>query len=191
MNDRIGSFARRYALELSIVGLACIVLIVGVIMTQANHTPAAPSAAVAPPGADSAAGGGGKALPGKTAYSLDVVRSGSQSISAAGKEHVQVSIGRGNSMLLAGWAIDLPGGKPAGGISAQVDGGKDLPGSYGAERADVASALKNDAFGHSAFVIVVPASELPPGSHTISLKILNAARSGYYFVSDPLDVSVN
>jgi len=127
---------------------------------------------------------------GETAYSLDVLIVADRSLTVNKDPNPSVSIPAGQGLRLVGWAIDSASNAVAGGISAEVDHEPVVPGAYGGDRPDVAAALKNDALKGSSFDIDVPAKDLPPGKHVISLHILKSDKSGYYVVKDKVRVTV-
>jgi len=82
----------------------------------------------------------------------------------------------GGVVELSGWAIDGPSQKAASSVSIDVDG-ELYPAEYGLPRADVAAALGNVAYGGSGFSARI---SLRPGSHRVSVRIGNAAKTGFY-----------
>jgi hypothetical protein len=123
-------------------------------------------------------------------YSIDEVSvAGQQSPIVAGKPIVAVV--RGHQIIqVAGWAVDASAGAAAGGVSAVIDGVKIIPGTYGAQRPDVASALHNDQLTPSGFVVIIPTLGLSAGKHHVSLRVLNNGGSGYSLIKDRIVIDV-
>jgi hypothetical protein len=123
-------------------------------------------------------------------YSIDEVSvAGQQSPIVAGKPVVAVV--RGHQIIqVAGWAVDASAGATAGGVSAVIDGVKVIPGTYGAQRPDVASAFHNDQLTPSGFVVIIPTVGLSAGKHYVSLRVLNNGGSGYSLIKDRIVVDV-
>jgi hypothetical protein len=79
-------------------------------------------------------------------------------------------------ITLSGWAVDLPANKMASAVYLDVDG-HTFSTSYGLPRADVASALGSPQFGKSGFTGQIEAGS---GTHQVLVRVVNAARTGYY-----------
>ncbi len=79
-------------------------------------------------------------------------------------------------ITVMGWAIDAPAHRIGSAVYIDIDG-QLFPTSYGWSRPDVSEALKEPAYEKSGFRGEVRAS---PGSHNGSLRIVNAAGTGYY-----------
>jgi hypothetical protein len=81
-------------------------------------------------------------------------------------------------LVVAGWAVD-PSEALAGGVEVAIDD-KPYVATYGQERTDVATALKNPGLTKSGFNLTLPAGQLPKGGHTVAVRILNKAKTGYF-----------
>lgn len=96
------------------------------------------------------------------------------------KSPIIIDSGSENTITVTGWAIDKQAQKIAGGVLVSVDRKIDIPAFYGIERPDVANAFKDDKYHFSGFSASFAVSILKKGRHTLSLKIINAAKNGYY-----------
>lgn len=115
-------------------------------------------------------------LSGTTTFSIDSLNG----TSFAQPPTAPIPIPRNGSITLRGWAIDAPARMAAGGVIVSVDGAMNFPAVYGAVRQDVADTLGNPAYRQSGFNVTFPASNLSPGGHTITIKILTNDRKAYY-----------
>jgi hypothetical protein len=129
-------------------------------------------------------------LPEPTAYALDEIVVARRPLSNASATPALATLDADEPVTLRGWAIDKLSGGVAGGVSAVIDGRKDVAGVYGSQRPDVASALGNDAFAPSGFLITIPAGSLSKGVHDVSLRIYTGNGSGYYLVKDRVKLTV-
>lgn len=91
-----------------------------------------------------------------------------------------IVIPAGASVTVTGWAVDGPARSTAGGVFVTVDGARHFAAVYGGDRPDVAVALKNEAFRHSAFTASIPIGALPPGRYTLTLTVVTNDRQAYY-----------
>jgi hypothetical protein len=82
----------------------------------------------------------------------------------------------GRLLVLSGWAVDEPAHRTAAAVYIDVDG-QLFPASYGSPRPDVAAALKEPGCERSGFKGMI---QTIPGSHKVSLRIVNNAGTGYY-----------
>jgi hypothetical protein len=80
------------------------------------------------------------------------------------------------SLTVSGWAVDAPAHRPASAVYFDLDGHL-FSTFYGSERHDVAGALKEPAYGNSGFRGQIYGA---PGSHKVSIRIVNADGTGYY-----------
>jgi hypothetical protein len=94
------------------------------------------------------------------------------------------------SLLVSGWAVDLPAGDVAGGVAVVVDGVA-YPTFYGIPNDEAAKELGSDKFLLSGFMCAVPRKELQPGNRAISLKILTHDRKALFDVPEKLDFQDN
>lgn len=79
-------------------------------------------------------------------------------------------------ITVSGWAADARAHKPASAVWIDVEGTL-FSTSYGLSRPDVADFLKEPAYQKSGFTSRI---YMGPGTHRASLRIVNAARTGYY-----------
>jgi hypothetical protein len=89
-----------------------------------------------------------------------------------------VHVPGGQSLTVVGWAVDGLAKQPAKNVFIDLDGRLYLA-QYGAPRQDVADALKEPAFLNSGYTVTIP---VPPSDveHRVTLKVVNAAGTGYY-----------
>ena len=89
-----------------------------------------------------------------------------------------IDVSSAGPLVVNGWAVD-----PVEGVAAGVEIAIDqnpYPAVYGGERPDVAAALKNPAYDKSGFQFTIPASRFSKGLHTVSVRIINKDKSGYF-----------
>jgi hypothetical protein len=87
-----------------------------------------------------------------------------------------VRVKPGNTLEIAGWAVDQTSSAPAGGVEIAIDGKHVVPASYGIARADVAAYFKQEAYRPTGFSAVAPAALLEPGYHTLVVRALSPDR---------------
>ena len=194
---------RKYWVELAIAALAVIALLVGLVLT--HHGQAAPdtAAAGAPSATDAAASTtttATTATKAKADASLPVLSRGTTfwiervqhgttvEHFAAGKPLV-FTMKPGETLSIGGWAFDGSAGAPATAVVGQVDGTR-TDGVYGMHRPDVGQVFKNPKLADVGYTIDFPASDFPPGKHTIALLVENAAQTGYYPIHNIAIVTV-
>ena len=88
--------------------------------------------------------------------------------------HIQAS--SEGLITITGWAIDAPAHQLASAVNIDLDG-QLFPAAYGLRRPDVSESLKEPAYEKSGFRGQIRAH---PGTHKVSLRILNAAGTAYY-----------
>jgi hypothetical protein len=81
-------------------------------------------------------------------------------------------------LLAAGWAVDANSGLVSG-VEIAIDQ-KPFPALYGVDRPDVAAGLKNPLYNKSGFLLNLPASQFSNGVHTITVRIIDKDRRGYF-----------
>jgi len=90
-----------------------------------------------------------------------------------------VEIRSGEKVMVRGWAIDAPAARLAGGVEVVIEGrAYKLP--YFLARADVAAALRTEAYTDCGFLGIVSPELFPKGSHTVLFRIVSADRKTYY-----------
>jgi hypothetical protein len=130
-------------------------------------------------------------LPGPTRYSLDkIVTANNQAVDVIQNPSL-VSVGANQSITLEGWAIDSASNAPAGGITAVIDGGKSIAGTYGTLRPDVATSFSNTALRPTGFALTIPASVLSRGVHNVSLRFYTSDRSSFYLARNRIKLTVD
>jgi hypothetical protein len=90
----------------------------------------------------------------------------------------EIVVSAAGPLSVAGWVAEL-GGSPPAGVGIVIDQ-KTFAATYGIERLDVAAALKNPSYNKSGFIGSIPASQLSSGPHTLTVRIINGARNGYF-----------
>jgi hypothetical protein len=115
------------------------------------------------------------ALPESTEGFLDVV--GTEVVPRPQQAPIVVS--SGDPIPISGWAVDRPGGGPAGEVFVVVDDQILASAEYGGERPDIAAYL-GEGYRQSGFAADVPTEALSPGPHTLELWVLTQDQRGYY-----------
>lgn len=115
----------------------------------------------------------------QASYNIDVVRE----VTVASLPR-SVRVSGGQSFEFGGWAVDHLGGRPAGGVIARIDQGREILAAYGIKRPDVAGYFRTQDYLYSGFSVVIPAADLTQGRHTITLFILAEDQKSYYIPTD-------
>jgi len=123
---------------------------------------------------------------GAPVYSIDAINS--QPVPKAGP--IVINAATTPAIVIGGWAVDAPAKNAAGGVFLNVDGKSDLTATYGADRQDVASVLKEPNYKMSGFGISIPTASLDKGRHTLGLKVLTADKKGYYEPSQKIAIDI-
>jgi hypothetical protein len=118
-----------------------------------------------------------------TSYSIDTIAQDASPIVVAAAKPMDVPVVSNRPVVVAGWAAD--GKAAAGGVYVLVDGVHAYAAVYGADRPDVAAAIGGGMYSNTGFTARIPAGALTPGRHSISLRIIDANRTGYYSGSSP------
>ena len=84
---------------------------------------------------------------------------------------------------VTGWAIDREAAAPARGVAVVTDG-QPVWAHYGLARPDVADAFSNPSYEMSGFSATI--LELPPGLHTLELRILTLDGRSFYRSTEQL-----
>jgi len=116
-------------------------------------------------------------LEGSTSYSIDLINGRR---SAPQGSYFTVNATDEPTVTIHGWAIDQAADDAAGGVFASIDGKRDFVAQYGKRRPDVAASYNNDNYKYSGFSASFATSQLGRGTHSLTLKIVNADRTGYY-----------
>lgn len=82
-------------------------------------------------------------------------------------------------VIIKGWAIDTRANDLAGGVYLDIDGNL-YPAFYGTNRRDIEKQFKVSAYKYSGFEGAIPAANLKPGLHRLTLKILTKDQKAYY-----------
>jgi hypothetical protein len=88
-----------------------------------------------------------------------------------------IRIGRGEEIVLMGWATERAGPALARAACLAVDG-KVVRGAttrYHLPRPDLAASFNNKSLGEAGFQIVFPASRLTPGKHSITVSVVTTS----------------
>lgn len=83
-------------------------------------------------------------------------------------------------IIFNGWAVDERAGDVAGGVFIVIDDRIEVRATYPQERGDVANYYKNSRYASSGFSAAILSESIGKGVHTLSLKILNNGKGGYY-----------
>jgi hypothetical protein len=97
-----------------------------------------------------------------------------------GPDQAPMEVPAGGAIQVEGWAVDKPAGGLAGGVLIMVDEQIPIQAEYGQERTDVAEALGNAAYLNSGYTAIIPAEFLPPGRHTLTVRVLSQDGQSYY-----------
>lgn len=89
------------------------------------------------------------------------------------------TVAPGTPLTLTGWAVDALAFSPARGVFFTLDGARVYRAEYGEARYDVARLLGRE-YGPSGYRLVIPASDLPPGDHTLALGVVASDGRAYY-----------
>ncbi len=125
-------------------------------------------------------------LAGTTTYSIDSLND----TPFAQAQTAPIPVPRTGSVILRGWAVDVPAGTVAGGVIVSVDETMNFQAVYGVARPDVAAALGNPVYQKSGFNVTFPASKLSPGRHTITIKILTSDGMSYYQPDQVVEIEI-
>ncbi len=85
-----------------------------------------------------------------------------------------------NSIQISGWAVDSIAKNADSGVIAVIDNKYFYPLQNGIQRLDVSSAFNNPNYEYSGFSGSIPFSRLDFGTHTLTLRIINNKKTGYY-----------
>lgn len=110
-----------------------------------------------------------------TALSID----GIGDLSATWDTPRPLPLAAGAPLTLTGWAVDVLRFAPARGVFFTIDGTRDFPAEYGQSRYDVARLLGHK-YAASGFQVTIPTEALPPGAHTLAIKIVTDDGLAYY-----------
>ncbi|MDA1200931.1 MAG: hypothetical protein O3C39_04535 [Planctomycetota bacterium] len=116
-------------------------------------------------------------VPDHTDYSLESINDQSFPL---GKPPPRIA--REAPLTVAGWAVDREAGRPAAGVELVV-GDRGFEVRYGLPRPDVAEYFKQPGLADSGFRGILPAGTLPPGEHTLRLRLRMCA--GEHFLETP------
>jgi hypothetical protein len=95
-------------------------------------------------------------------------------------QNVVIEVKHGDSVYIAGWAVDEAAQREAGGVFVEVDKQLVIPALYGSDRPDVAAHFRNERYRSSGFSVFFAVAALEKGRHTLSLKVMSEDRRGYY-----------
>jgi len=101
-----------------------------------------------------------------------------------------ITMSAGHVFTVAGWAIDVARGRPAGAVFLTVDGKESIVASYGLNRPDVGRVLRNQLYTPSGFIGVVPALSLPRGNHRVTVQILTWDVKAYSQLAQAFQITV-
>lgn len=87
--------------------------------------------------------------------------------------------------------MDSAAQRAAAGVFIDIDGHTDIPAAYGLARADVGEFFKNSEYNDSGFEAGFSARAFGKGRHAVSIKILSADQSSYYWPSYTLILDVH
>jgi hypothetical protein len=97
-----------------------------------------------------------------------------------GPDEAPIEVPAGGTIQVEGWAVDKPAGGLARAVLIIVDEQFPVQAEYGQERADVAEALGNAAYLKSGYSANIPSELLPPGRHTLEVRVVSQDGRSYY-----------
>jgi hypothetical protein len=92
---------------------------------------------------------------------------------------IEIHRGVKDDLVVAGWAIEAPGGQLPARVYISLDGTLDFPAMVGDIRADVAGALHDERDLNAGFASYPRADLIPAGEHVLSLKVVSHDGSVY------------
>jgi hypothetical protein len=90
-----------------------------------------------------------------------------------------VKIAATGDLLVSGWAVDVEAKDLGKGVDVVIDG-TPLAANYPSDRGDVATFYKNPAYAKAGFQLVMPASDLSKGAHSLLVRIITKDGTAYY-----------
>jgi hypothetical protein len=90
-----------------------------------------------------------------------------------------VSVPRDAQLIVSGWALDSSARSVAAGVYLCIDDDRCAIGQYGFDRPDVATATQNPAFRKCGFIVETAITDLAPGMHRLTLRIVTADGAAY------------
>jgi hypothetical protein len=94
-------------------------------------------------------------------------------------------VSAGDPVEIKGWAFNERGTGPARAIFVNVDGTRDFPGHPGVYRDTLGGAFGGRGRRWAGFTASFDAAILPPGEHTLALKIVSDDGT-QFFLSGPI-----
>jgi hypothetical protein len=82
-------------------------------------------------------------------------------------------------LKISGWAVDAIAREAASGVDIVIDQ-KPFAARYSVNRPDVAGYFHTPAYRRSGFELVVPATQLSAGQHSLLLRIIDQQGTGYF-----------
>jgi hypothetical protein len=122
-----------------------------------------------------------------TLYHIDLV-DGQRPEAKAGP--LIIAADQKKSIEITGWAVDSPAGTMAWGVLVEADGKKEFPTTYGLLRPDVKYTFNKSDYLYAGFSANLPLEQLPPGRHSLRLKIFRLGGQEYYRTPQPLEIEV-
>jgi peptidoglycan/LPS O-acetylase OafA/YrhL len=84
------------------------------------------------------------------------------------------------SVVVSGWAVDSAEGTAAKGVFVCVDEQTNIRMMYGFARPDVAAFYKNGQYTRTGFKDLLPFTQLAPGEHFLTIKVIAKDKKSYY-----------
>ncbi|MCX5637062.1 MAG: hypothetical protein NTX52_05125, partial [Planctomycetota bacterium] len=107
-----------------------------------------------------------------------------------GRPYVISDPAKEKSIIIKGWAVDLPKKKAAGGVWIDIDGRWQQPALYGIDRNDVAVYHNNANYRYSGFYASVATSVIGPGRHVIAIYVVSGDKKEYYQVVQLTNIEI-
>jgi hypothetical protein len=90
------------------------------------------------------------------------------------------SLGADDVVSVTGWAVDSGAASPAKGVLAVIDDNTEITATYGLDRPDVGTLLKDGAYNRSGFEAAFSVRPIGKGVHVLTFRVLTANGGQYY-----------
>jgi len=101
-----------------------------------------------------------------------------------------LKLAQGEQLFVRGWAVDEANDAPARAVHLVVDDLPSVPAVYGLERVDVAGVFGKPHFTASGFTGLLATSGLPPGPHSLGLRVIASDGRRFYETAQRIDFTV-
>lgn len=133
--------------------------------------------------------GGGEAQP--FTFFLDLVTHGGETYTvSSATEIAPISVRRGDSVALLGWAADPINRVPAASVTFEINGRAIARAECRDVRTDVAQWYKDPRLGQCGFTVTLPTADLQPGRHQVWMIVAPADSATPYVVPFVLTIDI-